>query len=413
MQKTLEHYAWYPDGLPWQFVTPISVQMERQPTLLLGEFTFYLTALAALAHAISNGRKHVLLLVCSLVSGTLNDVFFMVLPFVDNFWHAQCTVMISARLPLYILCVYVAFVYFPCVGVWRLSDEATSPFGKAAVAALGAGVFYSVYDIVGAKFLWWTWHHSDAAIFERWCGVPVGSTMWTVVHVFVFYLLFHCVVLRRNSTPLTVCLQVLLVTSFLTTPLMMLLFGIFQLHQLRVSLWPEVNVATLPGKPDFFSLSLVILSMLCFIGTTSWPFFTRGLKAMRPRSWRLDRLSAAIILIYFITLACIMIYGNPAAVVSTGIHQEIGPCNVTGRDLSGYERYEYLCLERLRGEFKLDCVPQTMPPEVHPSWFTVCGTEHVNYALYVSLTILLSFVGASLFLLMFYCPHAELRSKSD
>jgi hypothetical protein len=35
----------------------------------------------------------------------------MVLPFVDNFWHAQMTVMITPRLPLYIPCAYAVFQY--------------------------------------------------------------------------------------------------------------------------------------------------------------------------------------------------------------------------------------------------------------------------------------------------------------
>jgi hypothetical protein len=40
--------------------------------------------------------------------GTANDVIFMALPFVDNFWQSQATIMITPRLPLYIPCVYNA-----------------------------------------------------------------------------------------------------------------------------------------------------------------------------------------------------------------------------------------------------------------------------------------------------------------
>ena len=59
----------------------------------------------------------------ALLGGTANDIFFMVLPFVDNFWHAQGFIMITPRLPLYILCVYISFIYIPVVFSWRLPDS--------------------------------------------------------------------------------------------------------------------------------------------------------------------------------------------------------------------------------------------------------------------------------------------------
>jgi hypothetical protein len=33
---------------------------------------------------------------------------------------------------------------------------------------------------VGAKFLWWTWHDTDAPIRERILGAPVGSSSWVL-----------------------------------------------------------------------------------------------------------------------------------------------------------------------------------------------------------------------------------------
>jgi hypothetical protein len=65
-------------------------------------------------------RMHVLVWFAALIAGTANDLIFMALPLVDNFWQAQATIMITPRLPLYIPCVYVCFMYFPTVSVWRL-----------------------------------------------------------------------------------------------------------------------------------------------------------------------------------------------------------------------------------------------------------------------------------------------------
>ena len=36
------------------------------------------------------------------------------------------------------------------------------------------------YCFAGIKFLWWTWHDTDAPIRVRILGVPVGSSVWVV-----------------------------------------------------------------------------------------------------------------------------------------------------------------------------------------------------------------------------------------
>ena len=70
------------------------------------------------------------------IVGTVNDYIFMILPVVDNFWQAsplgvckececvsfswgkgvfqaQAVLMLTPRMPLYIPCVYNAFMYWP------------------------------------------------------------------------------------------------------------------------------------------------------------------------------------------------------------------------------------------------------------------------------------------------------------
>jgi hypothetical protein len=67
--------------------------------------------------------------VAALIAGTANDLIFMALPLVDNFWQAQTTIMLTPRLPLYIPCVYVCFMYYATVSVWRLRPAAAGPRG--------------------------------------------------------------------------------------------------------------------------------------------------------------------------------------------------------------------------------------------------------------------------------------------
>jgi hypothetical protein len=168
---------WYAEGLPWVPIQSLEVMAEKQPTLPIGEAAFLTLALVAALHAACHGREHVLLYLGALVGGAANDVFFMVLPFVDNFWHAQATLMLTPRLPLYILAVYIAFIYIPVAASWRLPAP---PAVRIAASAVTAGLLYAPFDCVGAKFLWWTWHDTDAQIAVRWLGVPIGSTMFTM-----------------------------------------------------------------------------------------------------------------------------------------------------------------------------------------------------------------------------------------
>ena len=81
--------------------------------------------------------------VLTFVAGTANDYIFMLMPMVDNFWQAQAVLMLTPRMPLYIPCVYNAFMYWSCVAAWRVCRGASnttvanvSRLGEACFAAL-------------------------------------------------------------------------------------------------------------------------------------------------------------------------------------------------------------------------------------------------------------------------------------
>lgn len=118
---------------------------------------------------------------------------------------------LSLRLPFYILFVYIGFIYIPVVGTWRLhwAPGLTGALGRAAASGITGMLFYAPFDLAGAKFLWWTWHDNDAAVDARWCGVPVGSTMWTLVHGFCFHMLVYwCGVYEPLEIPAAIAKQV-------------------------------------------------------------------------------------------------------------------------------------------------------------------------------------------------------------
>ena len=399
----------------------MSETFERQPTALLAEASFISLAVVTLIHAGLHDRQHVLMWVAALVSGTANDVIFMMLPFVDNFFHAQMTLMLTPRLPLYICCAYIAFQYCGCVAVWRLELAAVP---QAAASALAGALFYSSYDLTGAKFLWWSWHDTDGPIFERWLGVPCGSTMWTLVHIFVYSLILHGLAYRTKELSNARFVVALLGSAVLTTPAMMVAMGPFQLQQLRFELVAGrllPAITQMPGKPDQLSLGLVIVvfSLLVNRGLKSKATATAGDAAARTVPWlrpipSLDKMLLAAVVGHFCLLTSIMAYADPATIVATGAHQEYGECHVKELDLMGYEREAFLCKDSFSEDFTFDCAAatrQTLPPTV-PTWFTICGRAHVNYALYVGVSAAIGLCGVISFTAMLL-PASGTGGKAD
>lgn len=91
-------------------------------------------------------------------------------------------------MPLYISCVYINFMYFGTAAAWHLRLPALA---EACAAGLIAELIYAPYDIVGNKFLWWTWHDTDSSIAARMFGVPIGSSMWVVTFSATFAYFFR------------------------------------------------------------------------------------------------------------------------------------------------------------------------------------------------------------------------------
>ncbi|HET6582937.1 MAG TPA: hypothetical protein VFG69_05815 [Nannocystaceae bacterium] len=330
-------------------------QWHALPSFLVGEYLFIALAIVALAHARSCGRAHVLAWIAALVAGTANDLFFMALPLVDNFWQAQATIMITRRLPLYIPCVYVCFMYLPWVAVRRLGLPALA---SAAATGLLAILFYAPYDIVGAKFLWWTWHDTDQPIANRILGAPIGSTMWVITFVTAWTGLLDRVVARDPAVAPRTFAKALGLVALASTPIMMVEIGLLQ--QLD------------GGIPGIRGLVVVLVAHVAVIA--------QGWRRRRPARDppRADRWLRLALPLHFAALASIMAMFDPATHVSTGVHQTYGPCGVEARDITGHVRHEYLCERDLDEDFDFHCVDAL--PAAHTDWYTVCGRPHRSFA---------------------------------
>ena len=77
-------------GVPWKYVD-LSVG-KRMPSFVVNEFLWILVAVSCLSHAMTrktlqSRRRHLILLISAVLGGVANDIIFMYLPLVDNFWQ--------------------------------------------------------------------------------------------------------------------------------------------------------------------------------------------------------------------------------------------------------------------------------------------------------------------------------------
>jgi hypothetical protein len=358
-------------AVPWQLFTSPVQKWAVQPSFVVGEWMFVLLAAVALWHATRCGRAHVLVWVGALVAGTANDLIFMALPLVDNFWQAQATIMLTARLPLYIPCVYVCFMYIPTVAVWRLG---LPTLAGATATGLLAAVFYGPYDIVGADFLWWTWHDTDRAIEHRLLGAPIGSTMWVITFVAVFSYLLRRVIDRGPIDARRFASGLALVAGLSS---LVMVAQITVLQQLD------------GGVPGLRGLVVVVVAYALVVA--------HGWRSRVPvEQTASDRVLFGAVASYFLVLVTIMAVFDPATHVSTSVHQTYGPCHVEAKDITGHTRFEFLCAQEFDEDFSFDCVAEL--PRDGTEWYTVCGRPHERFAERLLAIAGLATLGIALFL---------------
>lgn len=340
--------------MPWQHFTSPVAKWAAQPTFVIGEYAFMLFAIVALIHAWREGRDHILIWVSAIVAGTANDLIFMALPLVDNFWQAQATIMITERLPLYIPCVYVCFMYYPTVAVRRLRLDLLP---QAAATGLVACLFYAPYDIIGAKFLWWTWHDTDLPIAARLLGAPVSSSLWVLTFVAAFSLLVALPLRKDPEVGAWTFAKGLLLVAGLTTVTMVVQMTVLQ--QLD------------GGTPGYVALATGVGVYLAIV-VWKWRGRTVPPEGERPN----DVLIHVAALAYFAMFPLLLLGFDPARHVSAGVHQTVGECYVEQTDVTGMTRDRYLCVSDFDEDFDFRCVDA--PPPEQTERYTVCGKPHTS-----------------------------------
>lgn len=375
--------------LPYAHFNSPASQWAVMPSFVIGEYLFIMCALVALVHAWRVGRDHVLVWVAALIAGTANDMIFMALPLVDTFWQAQAQIMLTARLPLYIPCVYVCFMYYPTVAVRRLG---LASLPQAALTGMVGCLFYAPYDIVGAKFLWWTWHDTDVPSAVRLFGAPVASSLWTLLFTGSFAWLIDKALRGRRGEEITAKVFALGFALVAGCTTLLMLVQITILQQLD------------GGAPRYLALAGGWLAYATLV--------VLGRKTAKPEPPHpADRSLLAAAIVYFIVLFSIMASFDPATHVSTGVHQTTGECYVEATDITGFTRYDYLCPSDFDEDYSFDCPAAANNDDAR--WYTICGRAHSNFAAWLASVGSLGLVGIGLFSGLLGPARARLRQSSS
>ncbi|XP_069123101.1 uncharacterized protein [Argopecten irradians] len=375
LKKQLQDLSWWV-----QYRDPSDIY-KHHPSFLKLEFMTYFCALLTLIHALRNGGRFKWLWLGVILHGLVVEAISYNLPEIDNFWHAQGTIMfLGGRLPLYIVVIYAVFLYTASVAVahWRLKWWA-EPFAVGLTVVL----IDLPYDICAVKHMAWTWHDTDPNIYDRMYWAPWTSYYFHASFACGFTFAFHGFhrlfggnTNRFQSKGFFKEVPNTMLAGMLGFPL-----GTLQFLPNYHILHDNYNIHTEVCVAMFFVVYITIV----WKGDRA-ACLERSLSAekLRKTNWLTEITLLAVV--YFTFFIHLVVTGKPEDQVSIGLHEVIGPCNETvnmtaasGQILT---KRKYLCLDDYDEDyFDFHCIKGK--PPVGKEWYTVCGTPYRNHMEYI------------------------------
>lgn len=338
--------------------------------------------------AVREGGRYIYLWIAIVLYSVFTEALTAYAPDIDNFWHAQATVMLMGqRLPLYIICVYLSYLYTAVVTAERMGlPWWAQPFA----AGIGCLLFDLPLDVMTTKLLFWTWHDTDPNLADRHFYMPWANFNYFLVSGSAFYTIFFgshkmlaSSVSVKEATGILKELIYMLMTSLLTFPLFILLFTVYY-DALKMNF-------NIHGEE-------CVLSLAAVYGTIIWIANSDNSRNVSKSISKESRSTEVfiVIVVHYCYLVLMAILSEPENVRSTGYHEPVGPCNETttfnsistGKVLT---KRTYLCLTNYDEPYDFHCVQNK--PNLGDRWYTICGTAHSNRAEYVLLTCIAGLLG--------------------
>jgi len=225
-----------------------------------------------------------------------------------------------------------------------------------------------------------------------------GSSVWVITFTCSFYLILQTTLYRQKMSGAAS----LLLTGLLSTPLMCLQMAILQFIAREDQ-----------GLPTRRSLIIVLI----LYSSVIMEGFGRKL-AKTDRVKIVNYVLLGSLAIYYTFLTLNMSFGSPESHLSTGVHQEVGDCNIEAPDITGHLRQVYLCKEKHTQDFTFDCSDLCKNKDVNckavsNSWYTICGRPHSDYALWLTTTGVLCVIGVILFTYTLTYRSGERRQQKQ
>jgi len=355
---------------------------DNHTSFLACEIVFFITCFLTFVHAYRHERRYLYVWFGILIHALNVENLCYWIPDLDNFWQAQgLLTFFGMRAPLYILLgIYHTFDYISYIFVKRMH---LPWWAEGPAVGLGAVMLDLPYDIMGIKLVWWTWHDTDPNVYDRMYWVP-----WTSPY---FHACFACsFVWILNLSRKYLVDEVYDWKKFGREFLCVFLAG-------TGAFWGGTIQFTLLYHPihDFFKVhsELTTTFFLAFYMLLVWIADRRNThpESRNQNRYWFDELSLAVCFHYmfYMILVCL---ADPANIVADGLHQAIGPCNITQKVQTPtgliLEKKRYLCAEKYdEGYFDFHCLPGGSPPSMIDGqpleWYAICGTPFENRAEYI------------------------------
>ncbi|KAK3091698.1 hypothetical protein FSP39_021965 [Pinctada imbricata] len=333
-----------------------------------------------------HGGRYKWLWITTIFHGLTVEMVSYWVPDIDSFWHGQTMVMfLGQRLPLYVMLVYPSFIYTASAAVAHMKLKWwAEPF------AIGVSVVLLdiPFDILGIKFLWWTWHDTDPNVYDRHYWVPWTSYYFHATFACGFTFAFHGIrklISSEKDKFTSAGFFRELITSVLTGLLGMPL-GVIQFLPLYHPLHDSNNIHTEVCVCLFFAVYVMII----------WTGDRQKAKELAmqsstnssPRKNRFLNELVLGVLLHYSFYVYLVFTTKPENIVSYGLHEPVGPCHekvpITTAFGHVLEKNKYLCLNNYdEAIFDFHCIDKKNLPSPTQEWYTVCGTKYPNHTEYI------------------------------
>ncbi|KAL1517192.1 hypothetical protein ABEB36_000988 [Hypothenemus hampei] len=384
-------------------ITDPRIHWKYEPTYIISQCAFLFGGLATLVHALVRGGRLPWLWLGITLHGIFVEVMCYIIPDVDNFWHSQTPIIfVGRRLPLHIIMLYTCFIYNSSIAVAKLRlPKWSEPFA----VGLGAVLIDIPYDIVSVKFVHWFWHDTDPNIYDRHYWVPWNSYYFhsTFAASFAFWFHFFKRKFCPSEGPWVPGKSVF--KEFLTTVIAAALGPIGGILLFIPIYHPLHDNLKIHSEVTFFILFTIFLLLIWSGDRTSRKQMPANLK---PKIHWSTFLLLAHLVFHYISFWLMPVLFNPEDEVSTGIKEQIGPCNeyVPVQTVSGkvLQKRKYLCASDYDEKyFDWHCLPKNKVPTNGTIWYTGCGTPFENRAEYITIISLICLLAS----VVFYNLHCK------